>query len=174
VKSHRKGLRSVWLVAFVLACLPCASAAWADDTVGSTDGVSVIDDGTGDLPPSELTGWFFPPSDPNQPFPPEPDPSQPWTSAANLATIDYWLSVVVELGNDPSLLQQLYGWGMISSPDLTSTQISQLIVTNQQLISQESSTSGVPEPMTMGLLGGGLAFLGLFAAGRARRIRRRR
>ena len=167
MKNIRTVLRSVGLAGLVLAWLFVANAAAADEMAGSD---TVIDDGMGDLPASDLTGWFFNP-DPGQPFPPEPDPSQPWTSPENLATINYYLAIVQELGNDPSLLSQLYGMGMISSPDLTSTQISQLILSNDQLISQDTAGS-VPEPVSLELLGGGLAFLGIYAVGRARRIRR--
>jgi hypothetical protein len=168
VKSIQNGLKSVWLAGLVLMWLLFANAAAADDDTAVS--ISVVDDGLGDLPASDLSGWFFSP-DPDLPFPPEPDPSQPWTSPENIETINYWLSLVMDLGSDPSLLSQLYGLGMISSPDLTSVQISQLILSNDQLISQET-TGSTPEPVTMGLLGGGLALLGLCAAARARRIRR--
>jgi hypothetical protein len=167
VKNIRTALRSVGLAGFVVAWLFVANAAAADETAGIG---TVIDDGIGDLPPSDLTGWFFNPN-PDQPFPPEPDPSQPWTSPENLETINYWLSLVVDLGNDQFILSQMYGLGMISSPDLTPMQISQLILSNDQLIAQETAAS-TPEPVTLGLLGGGLALLGLYAAGRARRNRR--
>lgn len=171
VKNIRQGLRSVGLAGCVLACLFFANAAAADETEGS---VSVFDDGIANLPSSDLTGWFFNP-DPDVPFPSEPDPSQPWTSPENLETINYWLGVVMDLDNDPSnaasILSQLYGFGMIDSPDLTSVQIDQLILSNDELISQET-TGTTPEPLTLGLLGGGLALMGLYAAGRARRIRR--
>jgi hypothetical protein len=167
VKNIRTGLRSVGLAGLVLAWLFVANAAAADETVGSD---TVFDDGMSDLPASDLTGWFSNP-DPDQPFPPEPDPSQPWTSPENLETINYWLGIVLDIGLDPSLLSQLYGLGMISSPDLTPTQISQLILSNDQLISQDTAGS-VPEPVSLELLGGGLAFLGIYAVGRARRIRR--
>jgi hypothetical protein len=151
----------------VLACLFFANAAAADETAGSTP---VIDDGTSDLPASDLSGWFYSP-DPDLPFPSEPDPSQPWTSAANIETLNYWLSLVEELEDDPSLLAQLYGMGMISSPDLTSDQVNQLILSNDQVITLEPGS--VPEPVTLGLLGGGLALLGLYAAGRSGPIRLR-
>lgn len=157
------------MTGLVLACLLFANAASADDT-DSTANVSGIDDGMGDLPTSDLTGWFFNP-DPDVTFPPEPDPSQPWTSPDNLATLNYYLEIVIDIGEDPSLLSELYGMGMIDSPDLTSAQISQLILSNDQTISQDT-VGAVPEPVTWGLFGGGLALLGLYSAERARRIRR--
>jgi hypothetical protein len=168
VKCIRNGLKSVWLAGIVLAWLLFASTAVADDVTAVS--VSAIDDGTSDLPAADLNGWFFNP-DPDLPFPPEPDPSQPWTSPENLATINYWLSLVMDLGWDPTLLSQLYGLGMIGSPDLTPAQIGQLILSNDQLISQETA-GDVPEPVTLELFGGGLALLGFYAAERARRIRR--
>jgi hypothetical protein len=167
VKNIRTALRSVGLAGLVVAWLFMANAAAADETAGSD---TVMDDGIGDLPASDLTGWFSNPN-PDQPLPPDPDPSQPWTSPENLETINYWLSLVLDLGNDQFILSQMYGLGMISSPDLTPAQISQLILSNDQLISQELAAS-TPEPLTLELLGGGLAFLGLYAVGRGRRIRR--
>jgi hypothetical protein len=165
-------LTAVWLAALALMWLLGANAAVADE--GAEGSVPAIDDGIGDLPGSDLNGWFFNP-EPEFPFLAPPDAfsaenGQPWTSAANLATIDYWLSLVEELGDDPSLLQQLYGLGMIDSPVLTPVQISQVIESNMQLISQENP-GGVPEPVTWALLGGGLTFIGLYAVRRARRIR---
>jgi hypothetical protein len=168
VKNFWAGLRSVGLAGFMLTWLLLANAAAADaDTAVS---VSVIDDGTGDVPASDLNGWFFN-SDLDLPFPPDPDPSQPWTSPENLATINYWLGLVISLGNDPAPLSQLYGLGMISSQDPTLAQIGQTILSNDELIFQET-TGSVPEPETWGLFGGGLALLGLCAVERARRNRR--
>jgi hypothetical protein len=170
MKSIQNRLKSICLAGLVLTWLLFANIAVADDVTPAS--VSAIDDGTGDLPAADLGGWFFNP-DPNLPFPPEPDPSQPWTSPENLATINYWLSLVldysIDLGNDPSnasaLLAQLYELGMISSPDLTSAQIGQVILSNDELISQQTD-GDTPEPATLGLLGGGLALLGLYGAER--------
>jgi hypothetical protein len=174
LKSVQNGLKSVCLAGFALMWLLFANIAAADDTATVT--VSAFDDGTGDLPPGDFGGWFFNP-DPNLPFPPEPDPSQPWTSPENLETINYWLSLITEwsigLDNDSSnaaaLLSQLYALGMISSPNLTPAQIGQVILSNEALISQETD-SATPEPATLGLLGGGLALLGLYGS---RRLLRR-
>lgn len=168
MSNIQRCLRSVWVAGVVIAWLWCANVAHADDMTSGS--VSAIDDGIGDLPASDLNGWFFNP-EPQFLMTAQPDPSQPWTSAANIVTLDYWLSLVQELGDDPSLLQQLYGLGMISSPDLTSTQINQLIVSNQAQPSQPNS-GVVPEPVTLELLGTGLALLGFYAAERARRITR--
>jgi hypothetical protein len=156
--------RSIFLTGLVLGGV-CANAAKAD-SISSLTGravssvaVSSLDDGTGD---SGLSGWFFNP-DPPQSFPSEPDPSQPWTSPENIATLEYWLSLVVELGNDPSLLTQLYGLGMIGSPNLASAQATLTTLENSQ-----ETPGNVPEPLTLALIGGGLAFLGLYAAKRSR------
>jgi len=183
VKNIPKGLSSVWLAGVVLAWLLCAKVAAADQIVEidwlngpvSTDGNNA---GTVDLAASEMNGWFFSP-DPEPPFPTEPDPSQPWTSAANIATMDYWLSLVMELGDDPSLLTQLYGLGMITSPDpatppvFTVSSVSQVSPVSE--LNSQEGPGNVPEPVTRGLLGAGLVFLGLYAglypAQRARRTR---
>ena len=89
------GLRPVWLACVILAWLPGANLASADSIV-DTSGLGVSDT-IGDLPAPDLDGWFFSP-DTELTFPTEPNPSQPWTSAANIATLDYWLSLVMEPG----------------------------------------------------------------------------
>lgn len=172
MKNIRTGLRSVWWAGFVLALVLFANAATANADSSTAGSISALDDGIGDLPPGGLNGWFFNPV-PNPSFPAEPDPSQPWTSEANIETMNYWLSLVLDLGDDPTLLSQLYGLGMVDSPNLTPTQISRLILSNDQLIALDTIDS-VPEPATRVLLGGGLALLGLYGFGRARRIRRDR
>jgi hypothetical protein len=170
VRNIRRGLKSVWIAGLVLAWLLCANVAAADTVTAENDAtagnVPGFDDWVGDVPASGLNGWFFDP-DPGFSFPEEPDPSQPWTSAANIVTLDYWLSLVEELGDDPSLLWQLYGLGMISSPDLAPAQLGQLIESNSQLVSQENAS--LPEPITWGLVCGGLVFLALLCrSGRAK------
>jgi hypothetical protein len=153
-------LRSIFLTGLVLAWSVCANVAKADSISGLTGpAVSSLDDGTDD---SGLPGWFFNP-DPQQSFPSQPDPSQPWTSPANIATLEYWLSLVVELGDDPSFLTQLYGLGMISSPDLATAEFTLASLENSQ-----ETPSNVPEPLTLALTGGGLALMGLYAAKRSR------
>jgi len=153
----------------VLAGLLCANVA-SGDSIIDIDGLeaSLTGDGTSDLPASDLNGWFSA-SDPQQSFPEEPDPSQPWTSPANIATLDYWLSLVLELGDDPSLLTQLYGLGMISSPDPSTPPVSQVSLVSQ--VSTQQSQGDVPEPVTLVLFAGGLALLGLYVAERGRRAR---
>jgi hypothetical protein len=165
-------MRSIFLTSLVLALSVGANLARAD-TLSALEGPGVsswgtpswgtlssgapsLDDGTGD---SGLTGWFF---NPPQSSPSEPDPSQAWTSPENIATLEYWLSVVVEIGNDPSLLAEFYGLGMISAPNLATAQATLTNLENPQ------TPSNVPEPLTLALTGGGLAFLGLYAAKRIR------
>jgi hypothetical protein len=156
-------LRSIFLTGLVLAWLVCTNVAKAD-SISSVSGldVSSLDDGTGDSSDSGLSGWFFNPN-PQQPFPSEPDPSQTWTSPDNIATLEYWLSLVVQLGDDPSLLTQLYGLGMISSPNLATAQ-----ATLADLENSQQTPGSVPEPLTLALVGGGLAFMGLYASKRSR------
>lgn len=135
--------------------------ASADVISGAAD-TSAPNDGAGDLPPADLSGWFSS-LDPQLPFPTEPDPSLPWTSPENIAALNYWLSLVMELGDDPSLLAQLYGLGMSSSPDPAAVPASQ--------VSTQETPGNVPEPRTPALFIGGLALLGLHATERARRLR---
>jgi hypothetical protein len=146
-------LRSIFLTSLVLAGLVCANVAKAD-SISNVNGLRVLslDNGTDD---SGLNGWFFNP-DPQQPFPSEPDPSEPWTAPENIATLEYWLSVVVEIGNDPSLLTEFYGLGMISSPNLGNAQ-----ATLADLENSLQPPGNVPEPLTLALTGGGLGLLGL-------------
>jgi len=166
LKKVQHGLKSVWWAGIVLAWFLGPNVAAADSISGTVD-TSAPDDGTGDLPPADLSGWFFN-LDPQLPFPTEPDPSQPdlsqaWTSPENIATLNYWLNLVTQLGDDPSLLAQLYGLGMISSPDRAALMVSQ--------VSNQESPSDVPEPATRRLFMEGLALLGLNATERARRLR---
>src|ERR1700733_9123990 len=115
-------LRSIFLTGVVLAWLVCTNVAKADSIANiSGQDLSSFDEGTDDSSDSGLSGWFFNPN-PEQSFPSEPDPSQAWTSPDNIATLEYWLSLVVQLGDDPSLLTQLDGLGMISSPNLATAQ----------------------------------------------------
>ena len=67
----------------IAAFLFCASPAAADGISGASgQNVSGLDDGVGDLPPSDLAGWF-------QTF----DPSNQWTDAANIATMEARLAL---------------------------------------------------------------------------------
>jgi hypothetical protein len=107
------------------------------------------------VPPADLTGWFFN-SDGFQPFPMDLDPSQPWTSADNLAALNYWLGVVPDFGQSPD------GSGI-------GTPMDQAL--NDSLISADEA--GAPEPPGWRLFLAGLLLIGAMAEIRRRRIRRR-
>jgi hypothetical protein len=159
-----------YCICLLLSCLLCAHVATAS-TIGNAVGqdVSDPDDGTGNLPPSDLSGWFF--SLDRRPLASTPglseaDFSQAWTSAQNIATLNYWLSLVMELGDDPTLIAGLDGLGMADSPASAKPQFDE----PGPAVSHPSPGS-VPEPVTAGLFAGGLLFLGLYAKKRARRTR---
>lgn len=153
-----------------LALLVYAGVGVADDA--TNEDTSTVDDGIGDLPPSGLTEWFF---DTEGPLPSrvEAVPGEPWTSPANIAILDYWLSLVADLGEDPALLQELYGLGMISTPDAAGLAAMQAEVAS--LMDEDASQqepSDIPEPASLGLLAGGLVFPALYAAVQIWRMRR--
>ena len=155
------GVRLAW---GLFLCLVCVSVALADDLTLSEN--SSIDGSANDLMPGGLTGWFFT-SDNPPPYPVETDAGQPWTSPDNIATLDYWLSLVAELQYDPSLLQELYGLGMISAPDAAAVASAQTFVSQAAQADQPTGLEdegGAPEPGTLGLLAGSLVLLGLSAA----------
>ncbi len=130
------------------------------DSVDDSDD-TVFGSGMTYVPPADLTGWFFDPDAPAA-FPVAPDPSQPWTSAANIATLNYWLGLVSDLGDDSAALEQLYTAGMIDAPTAEALTYSQT----------EAEDPGAPEPAGFALLGGGLLVIGIVAQERRRRIRR--
>jgi hypothetical protein len=156
----------VWFTGLLLLCFPCARVVTAD-MIGDAGGSNFPfpDSMFGDLPPSDLSGWFFSPGT-QLPFPSQPDPSQPWTSAENIATMNYWMALVSELGNDPSLLAQLQGLGMITTQVAATPPNSQV-----GSVSSQNSPADVPEPLTLALLGGGLLLFASYAGTRVRRIR---
>jgi hypothetical protein len=158
VNNRRKYLRSGWFLSVLLAGLFWGNAAKADSIISVAAPAS-----------DDLSDWFFN-SDPPPPFPEELNLSDEWTSAENIATLDYWLSLVLELGveNDSSDLVSLYGSGTISSPDpntpvIPVSQVAQTSsVSTQSLVSQTSADLiSAPEPITLSLFAGGLALLGL-------------
>jgi hypothetical protein len=130
----------------LIGCLVCASMA-AADTIAFTDGWGFSDEAFGGIP-ADLNGWSL-----SQWFI-ALEPSNQWTSAANLATMNSWLTIVDELsGIDPSLLSELDGLGMIE-PSIPG-----------------AGVSNAPEPVLMGFLGVALLGLGLYGSKRARAIR---
>jgi hypothetical protein len=165
LRQGRFGFRQVISAAIVFAGLLCVRAASPDTIVQAP----VFTDASGALPPSDLNGWFFT-AGTAQPFPTEPDPSQTWASLTSITTLNYWLSLVMELGNDPSLLTQLYGLGMIGSPDPATPAVNPVNLVGQVSpviqVSQAGtqSSSDVPEPVTLELFAGGLCLLWLYGA----------
>jgi hypothetical protein len=94
-------------------------------------------------------------------------PSMPWTTANNLAEIDYWLEIVASLGGgdgftaglmDPefALVFEMEGWSGVFWAEGPPA---------------DQSPPYSPEPATLVLLGGGLFFLFGYAA---KYLRRRR
>jgi hypothetical protein len=153
---NRKLLPSLLTAGLVLVW-PTGGVA---DSIGDTDD-TVFGSGMTYVPPADLTGWFFD-SDAPPAFPVAPDPSQPWTSAANIATLNYWLGVVSDLGDDPVALEQLYTAGMIDAPTAGALTYSQT----------QAENPVAPEPAGAALLGAGLLVIGIVAEARRRRIRR--
>jgi hypothetical protein len=102
--------------------------------------------------PADLSGFF---ELGKNPFPLETSPGLPWTDPNNIATLNYWMSLISELGDNPSLLPDLYGLGMndgsggSTSPtvDVSATSLSSLSSTD---------VASTPEPVTGALLGAGL------------------
>jgi hypothetical protein len=140
------------LRALLAAWLCCATLAVAD-TIGDETGQDPSGAPALDIP-ADLAGWFL-----------NINPADQWTSAANIATMESWLQIVVDLGDDPSLLSELNGLGMID-PAAT-------IGANSV-----EAPAPVPEPATLNLmgsvlLGGALLLFGLDAVRRVRRARRK-
>lgn len=130
----------------VIVCLFCASMA-AADTIGFTYGWGWPEDAFGGIP-ADLSGWSL-----SQWFV-ALEPSNQWTSAANLVTMNSWLTIVDELsGIDPALLSELEGLGMIGP------QVADVGVAN------------APEPVLLGFLGVALLALGLYGSRRAGAIK---
>ncbi len=142
----QKRWKAVLFPCVLIVGLLCASMA-AADTIAFRDDWEIPDEAfsgiSADLNGWSLSQWFI-----------ALEPSNQWTSAANLATMNSWLTIVDELsGIDPSLLSELYGLGMIG-PSVPSPAV-----------------SNAPEPVLMGFLGVALLALGLYCSRRARAIR---
>lgn len=135
------GLVGAWL------CFP--GLAWADPAGSDNLG---FDEGLGDVPPEDIVGWFL-----------TFDPSNQWTSAANIATMESWLAAAEEIAaGNSAALNQLYDLGL-SDPE--AAEVYQVVTSDSP--DQDDFS---PEPATLGLLGGGLAVLGLYTARQVRRI----
>lgn len=119
----------------------------AADTIAFPDGWGFPDENFGGITP-ELDGWSL-----SQWFI-ALEPSNQWTAAANLVTMNSWVTIVDELsGIDPKLISELYGLGM-TAPSVPS-----------------AGVSNTPEPVLMGYLGVALLALGLYGSQRTRAIR---
>lgn len=153
MRRFRKLLILLWTVGLVLMWPRQAPADSLSDLEDSVWG-----SGMPYVPPSDLTGWFFDP-DTAAAFPEAPDPSQPWTSPANIATLNYWLSLVTDMGDPTAMLDQVYLAGMIDAPTV-------------QALDQAETQAGAPEPAGLGLLAAGLLAMGAIVAARTRRLRR--
>ncbi len=129
----------VLLPGLLAAWLGCASPAAADNT-GSDSG---LNDGMGDVPPTDIVGWFV-----------TFDPSNQWTTAANIATMEAWLTVAEEMAAGPVSSAQLDALGMDGSE---AASLYQVVTSNS-----DTQQNPVPEPGTLGLLGASLAALALY------------
>jgi hypothetical protein len=147
-----RGLAVLGLLSGWMLCAGVASAGTI--AVGGQTGSS-INDWINNTPPSDLSGFF---DLGVNPFPSEPDPSQIWTSQDNIATVDYWQSLVDQIALDPSILPTLYGLGMTSTS------------TSGAILASSSALVFSPEPVTAALFGGGLALLGFYARRRTHRM----
>ena len=147
-----KLIRIIMLPALLAAWLCCATLAVAD-TIGDETGQDPSGAPALDIP-ADLAGWFL-----------NINPADQWTSAANIATMESWLQIIVQLGDDPSLLSELNGLGMIDPGAITTES------------NFAEAPAFVPEPATLNLmgsalLGGALLLFGLDAVRRVRRARR--
>ncbi len=159
-----KLMATVWVPGLVLVWLLSGRIAVADETSTTSDtNNTVFGDGMTYVPPSDLTGWFFNPDGPAALTP--SDPSLIWTSPANIATLNEWLQLATDLGDDPSVLQEMDGLGMIGVPTAAA------VTAAEQLVTQ-AENPGAPEPAGLALLAAGLLGIGAVAAARARRTRR--
>jgi hypothetical protein len=146
-----KLIRIIPLRTLLAAWLCCATLAIAD-TIGDETGQDPSSAGTTDVP-ADLAGWFL-----------NVNPADQWTSAANIATMESWLQIIVQLGDDPNLLSDLNGLGMIDPAAVIGS-------------NSVEAPAFVPEPGTLNLmgsalLGGVLLLFGLDAVRRVRRARR--
>lgn len=113
------GLLATWLC----AANPASAASITDWTNPDLSG---FDDGVENIPQADYSGWFL-----------TFDPSNEWTDAANIATLESWLSAAEQISDNPFT---------VTTPQLTSAVSPTLVAV-------------VPEPATLGLLGIALAIL---------------
>ena len=145
-------LKTLTVVLVTAVLWPCTATANSIAGLDST----VFGYGMTYVPPADLTGWFFNPDGP-PPFSLPPDPSQPWTSPENIATLNYWLGVVSDLGADPATLEHASGTGITN------------LAQNGPPSAQDA---GAPEPAAWELFPAGLLLIGAIEELRGRRRRR--
>jgi hypothetical protein len=141
---------SCWVVMLLASAISLRA-----DTI-SDGGLSGWQASSGNIP-GDYSGWFYTSTGPI--FPSQTDLSQAWTSAANIALMNSWLSLVTAAGQsgDPAALAALVGLGMNQSAVDS-------LVTSQSLSSTTQQAPSAPEPALLGLLGGGLALLCIYTA----------
>lgn len=110
-----------------------------------------VPDSLADIPPPELVGWFL-----------TYNPANEWTSLENIATLESWLLVVEEISLNSALAGQYYLAGINDANETATYQILMSAYQTQQ--------DPVPEPATLGLLGGSLAILLLYTGLRLRKM----
>lgn len=137
--------------AFLSGAIPVAAATLNDQT-------SIFNSEFYDLPSADLAGWLL-----------TFDPSAQWTTASNIVTMESWMAVVADIVANPWILDQLAagrfsGIGLTDSPPPA---IWQWVGSGE--LPQAPQQDLVPEPATLGLLGGSLLILGFYLAIRARR-----
>ncbi len=118
-------LKGVLIPGLLAAWLCAANPASAASITDWTSPASAFDDGAANLPQADYSGWFL-----------TFDPSDEWTDAANIATLESWLTIAEQLTADPFTP---------ATPQLVSA--------------LSASVTVVPEPATLGLLGIALAIL---------------
>jgi|GEM_PF-4650168 len=145
---------------FLLCCLTalfCCANLFGDNAVDTQDTTIVPDTTIGGIPgsdlsamdpgTSDLTDWFL-----------NLAPSDQWTTAANIATMNAWLSIVEEYSGDPAILAELNGLGMID-PGTSGT--------DQAIQAFTQTDPGIaPEPAVLGWFGGLVAILMVYAGWR--------
>jgi hypothetical protein len=87
------------------------------------------------------------------------DGSQLWTNQANAALYGNLMELILTLGGDNAMIDQLFAPGAVFSGS-GSTPAANV---NANVLSGSSSQSATPEPGTMGLLGGTLLLLTCYA-----------
>lgn len=97
----------------------------------------------------------------------DPGAGPDWTTEANNILLGNLLDLVTSLGGDSADIAALFQPGAIFADVLEPTVP---MVSGSDLASGPQNSDGVPEPATMGLLGGAMLLLSLYAMRRLRKI----